>query len=242
MRGSGRTGLKGSRLSVMTRPQRRRFLIGLVGALVAGAVSTVGVSWALVIRDAYSSVHYFSFDDPETLLDGRWHCRLYRRGLGYWLISSYPIDAQSASMVSMEKPFPIPHWSLAGRADLGKSASSIRGLEYGLVEAGAGLPWVALVERVEDCQSPEHCVRLAGIHIDRARAPAIVLPTSPAPIGFAADTAFYGAAWWLVFVTPGWVRRRWRSRRGGCRRCGYDLRGLNGAVCPECGLAPPVRA
>jgi len=48
---------------------------------------------------------------------------------------------------------------------------------------------------------------------------------------------------WLIYFTvlsapvAGWVWvRRWRRvRRGRCASCGYDLRGLGGGTCPECG-------
>ncbi len=46
-----------------------------------------------------------------------------------------------------------------------------------------------------------------------------------------------GLGMWLWF-TPFVIRdlRRWRrARRGGCAKCAYDLRGLTGTVCPECG-------
>jgi hypothetical protein len=32
-------------------------------------------------------------------------------------------------------------------------------------------------------------------------------------------------------------RRGWAHEPGHCRRCGYDLRGVTGEVCPECGAA-----
>lgn len=52
----------------------------------------------------------------------------------------------------------------------------------------------------------------------------------------------------LIVVPTAMVFRRdisaaRRSRATRCRRCGYDLRGLGlGAVCPECGNAPPEAA
>lgn len=50
---------------------------------------------------------------------------------------------------------------------------------------------------------------------------------------------FSGVLYSFVLLAAAW-RGRWRERRGLCRACGYDLRGLgslNGAawLCPECG-------
>ncbi len=48
-------------------------------------------------------------------------------------------------------------------------------------------------------------------------------------------------AWMAVSVYPmfvvvkGVALRRWRGKRGQCRRCGYLLRGNLSGVCPECG-------
>jgi hypothetical protein len=65
-----------------------------------------------------------------------------------------------------------------------------------------------------------------------------------APIfpGFAINTVFYAAVLWVVFASPGKLRRRIRRRRGLCVRCGYDLRGSASSastICPECGTAFP---
>jgi hypothetical protein len=61
----------------------------------------------------------------------------------------------------------------------------------------------------------------------------------PIVSGLALDTLFYAVPWWLIFVTPGAIRRWRRRRRGRCAGCGYDLAGLvvdNGVrTCPECG-------
>ena len=45
--------------------------------------------------------------------------------------------------------------------------------------------------------------------------------------------------WMLLLVVAGPTVWLWRTERrvrpGHCPNCGYDLRGLNGGVCPECG-------
>jgi hypothetical protein len=44
-----------------------------------------------------------------------------------------------------------------------------------------------------------------------------------------------------------WCRHQWRDyrwiaaeRRGRCGRCGHDLRGASGELCPECGFPRPA--
>lgn len=56
------------------------------------------------------------------------------------------------------------------------------------------------------------------------------------------DLPIWGIA--LLAAAPGaylWLRDRHRLP-GHCAKCGYDLRGANHAVCPECGAAAPGEA
>jgi hypothetical protein len=54
------------------------------------------------------------------------------------------------------------------------------------------------------------------------------------PIGLVANTALFAACLWLGIVVFHSTLARVRVRRGCCRGCGYDLRGIT--KCPECGL------
>lgn len=40
---------------------------------------------------------------------------------------------------------------------------------------------------------------------------------------------------WLKRLPAAWLRNRRDRRRGLCEQCGYDLAGLAGGACPECG-------
>ena len=62
-----------------------------------------------------------------------------------------------------------------------------------------------------------------------------IIPTAVMPIGFAVNTLIYGVLLWLLALGSFAMRRHIRRKRGLCLRCGYDLRGAEHDVCPECG-------
>ena len=64
------------------------------------------------------------------------------------------------------------------------------------------------------------------------------LPLRPVWTGFAINTVLYALLGGLLFNGPFQLRRLIRYNRGLCTKCGYDLRGNSGAVCPECGATP----
>ena len=63
------------------------------------------------------------------------------------------------------------------------------------------------------------------------------LPLRPIWPGFAVNTIFYAAILWLLTLAPFTLRRVIRRKRGHCIKCGYDLRGTEHEVCPECGVS-----
>lgn len=61
------------------------------------------------------------------------------------------------------------------------------------------------------------------------------LPYQPLWLGAVGNTIFFAGLIWLGVATPRMLRRMHRHRLGRCITCGYDLRGMDHAVCPECG-------
>jgi hypothetical protein len=63
------------------------------------------------------------------------------------------------------------------------------------------------------------------------------VPLAPIWPGLALNALFYAAILWLLWSTPGAIRRTLRRRRRRCVSCGYDLRGAasSSTDCPECG-------
>jgi hypothetical protein len=58
---------------------------------------------------------------------------------------------------------------------------------------------------------------------------------TPAPFGFALDTAFYAGLSFALRYGPGFARRQRRRARNHCPTCNYDLAGAPSPICPECG-------
>jgi hypothetical protein len=61
------------------------------------------------------------------------------------------------------------------------------------------------------------------------------LPYRPIWRGLIADILFFSAIAWIVMMSFTQGRRYLRRNRGRCIKCGYDLRGVASARCPECG-------
>ncbi len=62
-----------------------------------------------------------------------------------------------------------------------------------------------------------------------------LIPVRPILPGFLINTLFYAAILWLLTLGSFTARRLIRRKRGLCIKCGYDLRGAEHEVCPECG-------
>lgn len=63
--------------------------------------------------------------------------------------------------------------------------------------------------------------------------PALLVPYTPRPVGFVADTMIFGSVWAVPLAVVPSIRRASRRAAHRCERCGYDITGVQ--VCPECG-------
>ncbi len=60
-----------------------------------------------------------------------------------------------------------------------------------------------------------------------------IYPLTPIPLGFAANTLFYAALLFALFLASRTLRRHLRRRRGLCLKCAYPIG--TSPVCTECG-------
>lgn len=63
----------------------------------------------------------------------------------------------------------------------------------------------------------------------------VIVPYQPYWPGMILNSLVGAIGIWVLVVLPAAVRRARRRRRGLCAACGYDLAGVGGGVCPECG-------
>jgi hypothetical protein len=62
-----------------------------------------------------------------------------------------------------------------------------------------------------------------------------LVPYGPVWSGIVLNSLVGAIGIWALVVFPAAVRRARRRKRGCCVACGYDLAGVGGGVCPECG-------
>lgn len=78
-----------------------------------------------------------------------------------------------------------------------------------------------------------------GITFDPLDRHARVLPYTPLWGGLVLDSLIFAVAWAVLGVLSyrlfSLSQRRRLKRTGCCTRCGFDLTGLQGSICPECG-------
>lgn len=230
------------------RSPRRIAMLVLVFALL-GAATTVAVAWGFAIRG------YIWDTDPRTqvsamVLDERAAIMIEAPAVRFgctaqwswiWYIKSTTADAVTVHVEYARSTYPRIYESPDSRTLPDHSTTSRGEYSFG---------WPTRAMRTTKCSQGqskgwwEDACWVNGasnspfIPFSRdAESPrSYALPIGILSRGFAMNTAFYAAAWWVLVF--GLARgRAWnRRRRGLCVKCTYDLRGLEAHTpCPECG-------
>jgi hypothetical protein len=114
----------------------------------------------------------------------------------------------------------------------------------------AGWPMLAM-RSIATCEHPNQGLVLSWTVRFRPPAPPNIarspqldpfngtLPLRPIPLGFAANTALFSVAWWVLLLGHRDIRRVIRRRRNLCEHCAYPRESLAPETpCPECGSMP----
>lgn len=64
-----------------------------------------------------------------------------------------------------------------------------------------------------------------------------VMPLTPVWAGLGANSLAFAGIWFAAASAARAIRNWWKPRAGCCAGCGYEMTGLRGTVCPECGTA-----
>lgn len=225
----------------MMRSPLRRWTVRVVLCLIFGAITTITVSWALVVLQPLDA-------------RGTWLHELYRRvGDDNWNVEAatrpgrlFIASQRFRQFISDLESSPPPEEFAAAWTGFDEPTEEYRtravDREVRFLEA-AGWPMLSLYSTYEQGDPPTAAVfRVAGIPLNERRWSAFgvcdvpyTLPIVPIFPGFYLDTLIFAVPWFVILFAPGATRRAIRRTRGRCPRCGYNLRGEFDDGCSECG-------
>lgn len=223
----------------------------LAAGVLAGAVTTVAVAWALAAWLPLAGGHYV-----RTFKGDRYHVKLTvvakpgveRRG---WYVLRRGEPPWPPPAGSLEAMMPVRDAPMYGELDLRwgnlpqepmlkADAPSESRASRGLEDA-RGWPSLALwCELNDNRRSDNSWIARGGVPLpprggSNELALIRALPWRPIWPGFLLDTGLYATAWIMLFGGIFGARRLLRLRRNHCPSCGYSLAGQTIPGCPECG-------
>jgi hypothetical protein len=224
----------------------KRWLAKIVVFLLLGAIINVAVAWGFAIwgsnEEDWPTWVYAATTDPGFVFLAQ------HSGPGFSRVTAVARRGVVGRPRLKDRGELLPHWArdllLPSQGDRTMFFSDARGwpvlsfrsvltLDYVYDQSLA--IWVREVHEVLEGFPLPRKQRTEGVRNLRA------IPLRPIWPGFAINTIFFAAIFWLVALTPVTARRLMRHKRGHCIKCGYDLRGdLNGG-CPECGWNRAVK-
>jgi len=221
---------------------RRVIIVRICAALVLGLVTSISIAWVVAAR-------HIDFGGTTTLTS-------YSDDQGGWTRSSFGMTHISVTNATWTDGYKAGARALAQRWVLLPAIETVnRTFETGKRSpesedwvVAAGWPWRCAWCHAQQSQfwlSPTLAPGDPSINLT----PAVrsgerklrVLPLRPLWLGLIGNMLFYSAFWFLLLSIPA-LYRTLRRRKGCCAKCGYNLKGIGSANCPECGAATAATA
>ncbi len=239
----------------------RRRISKLVVFLLLGAIVNVLVAWSIGFNDGNPQKMMKDWDVTGRWINERERSWIVRRrhNPGTFVLESSRRDLRQRDTIyflrgralehgeiireGVDPSRLIPHWLSDFAVPTEKLGSNMYTSEYRTAIAH-GWPclvtWSQGMLRYSSMSSrPLVILRHGSWEIPFIRPANGVRPSVgffPIWHGVIVNTIFYGAILWLLTLGPFTARRMIRRKRGWCINCGYDLRGAEHKVCPECGV------
>jgi hypothetical protein len=221
---------------------RLAFWCGVGGVALMFAMSVVGVLVGAYWPENWIRPRSVAAADAHS--DARiWHVRLFSRpGWSDVMASRSPSDLSKFDMDSWKGPdWHVPGGAFSGRLRRGDPLPVVHADgEVWWREYATGWPWRAW--RGGDSMMPApggHTVRSESTVTFRDPLGwgrfGYLVPYGPVWSGIVGNSLVGAVGIWALVVLPAAVRWARRRGRGLCVACGYDLAGVGGGVCPECG-------
>ena len=226
----------------------KRRLFKLILFLLLGAIVNVAVAWGCSYWTDRSIETLgtdeqlpFHWKDEEVIFWGRTYVRPGRIVVHHDQTNNWYPPSEWRWPTTNTRP---PAWSVASTV-YSYPQTLEKDLDQGqlpLLELAFGWPSCAMYYRCELSSnyaiarirngldySPEGYSLLKSSELPH------VWPLRPIWRGFVANALLYGFVLWALNFGASTARRMIRRKRGHCTKCGYDLRGAEHEVCPECG-------
>ncbi len=242
------------------RGQLAAAMVRLTAFILLGAATTVAVAWGFALK---GFVMPYGLEPPVTALvrDER-HATMFAEPIirggcsirGTWVKRVRRVTAETVTVpIEMDPGFwtgprihsppdarPLPQDDATSRTDywFGWPARSMWTVHYDKKHVRHW--W----DRVLWLQGPTGGLFDTPFYwySDVPRSADRALPIGILPRGFALNTAFYAASWWMLIFGLSRARAWNRRRRELCPRCAYSRAGLDPLTpCPECGTRSKPR-
>ena len=213
-----------------------RRALELLAATVIGFAVTIAIAW--LVPDNAFLYQLGRHDELEALGPSATDVWYIENGIGYKR-RSIAFYAGSVSDLDAEyfvNRAHLPVWSAFNRDD---------GITEVISEEARGWPFLAMRSYWLRIETGGGATLIGAIRIGEQPSPfslddrTWLWPTIPIWTGLAINVIIYGgvflAAMKLLAALWATLSQRRRPRKGHCKKCGYDLRGLEGRPCPECG-------